>query len=337
MQKKKAMAERGNIKHQKRYPEPVPEDVEQQGAEAVAAWRQAKAAAWKTEHAIRVEDIEKDAMLRSREQSASLMNAHPDIRTYICRMLDPVTMFMIYDADQIGNPNSFHNWCNTESANFHGKKQCIWDVLLLQHYGNVADPNIDGTSVDQKRWKFYAYWLTDDNRLETNAMYFGSAGAHLDRTNEDTLRRSYMYRLTITRYGRLRCDGGSLIEIDEDNNCPFTKRLMDNGIIIRNYSYAERYWMIWPKSEEFERKEIVDIIMIMLSIEGITYMQPWPLDANLLDKDTQFVYIHATCIGCNSNATTFVCGGCEEVGYCGKACATKDWHQNGHKDSCGAK
>jgi hypothetical protein len=240
-------------------------------------------------------------------------------------------MFMIYDADKVGGTTRFSTWCDTPGKN-------VWDYLLYQHYGNVADLNDKGlTTGDQRRWKFYAYWLTDDNRLETNAMYFGSAGAHLDRTNEDTLRRSYMYRLTITRYGRLRCDGGSLIEIDEDNNCPFTKRLMDNGIIIRNYSYAERYWTIWPKSEEFERKEIVDIIMIMLSIEGITYMQPWPLDANLLDKDTQFVYIHATCIGCNSNATTFVCGGCEEVGYCSKACATKHWHQNGHKDSCGAK
>jgi len=64
------MAERGKLKHQKRGLEPVPEDVTQKGPEAVAACRQAQAAAWKTEHDLRVIKIREDAMARAIQERA---------------------------------------------------------------------------------------------------------------------------------------------------------------------------------------------------------------------------------------------------------------------------
>lgn len=327
------MAEPGKLKHQKRYPNPIPEDVEQQGEEAVAAWLEAQAAAWKTERDIRVEKIEKDARLRSREKGVSLMHISKDLRLYICRMLDPVTMFMIYDADKVGGTTRFSDWCDTLNTNNYGIEECVWDYLLYHHYGNVADLDIQGLSVDQRRWKFYAHWLTDEGRGQT---FFGSAGGRLNFFNVKTLPRDFMYSLNVDRRNdNIRCQAGSLVDLDESMDCAFTRRLKDQNIRVVTTG-VDRYYVITPRYLGImRRKFMVEVVMIMLSMEGITCYQPWPLDADLSDRNTEIVYIHATCIGCNSNATAFVCGGCEEVGYCGKECATKHWHQNGHKDSCG--
>lgn len=330
------MEEPGKIKHQKRGLEPVPEDVTQKGPEAVAAWRQAQAVAWQTEHDLRITKLREDAMARAIQERAFLMKMVPDLRLYTCRMLDPVIMFMIYDADQLGGNNSFHNWCNTLKTNAYGIKECIWDHLLHHHYGNVADLNTNEMNADQRRWKFYAYWMTDEQKVGSSPnLFFVNTDFPLNSSEY-----AQAYTLSFTLRGRFANTMRYLTHIGSEGparSSNFFRGLRAQDITTNSAEDGSREDMISLRPGEDLRRQRVNIIMIMFSCPGIAFRLTWPLNAIEGVDDTQLVYIHATCIECNANATAFVCGGCEEVGYCGKACATKDWHQNGHKDSCGAK
>ena len=144
--------EPGRTKHQRRYPEPVPDELED-NPQAIAVWRARKAAEWEEEHA---RMLERMRVAKERRQSWLFMT--PDALMLACSMLPPLDMYMLYEVN-MGEPRQpgetdFRAWCNrTHVEDFDGvpqEKANIWDVLLAKNFpqAGTRDPKISG---DQRR------------------------------------------------------------------------------------------------------------------------------------------------------------------------------------------
>ena len=175
--------EPGRSKHQRRYPEPVPEDVEEAGPQAVAAWRTRKAAEWAAQHAVLVRRIQ---LAKEVRRSFMELPSH-DARMTVCKFIPPYDMYMLYESNlgeaQAPSDVDFRAWCNrTHVENYAGtqvERACIWDELLKLNYGDVAGPRDPSMTGDQRRWRLYSWAIQNVPNLE--------AGRYMER--------SYWFRL----------------------------------------------------------------------------------------------------------------------------------------------